>query len=63
VTVILNMHLKKFELLVQGILEESKDLVLEAMALDPLTTSPEKAEVILREFLEKSGDLLAIDLK
>lgn len=62
-TVILNMHLKKFELLVQGILEESKDLVLEAMALDPLTTSPEKAEVILREFLEKSGDLLAIDLK
>jgi len=57
------MHLKKFELLVQGILEESKDLVLEAMALDPLTTSPEKAEVILREFLEKSGDLLAIDLK
>jgi len=63
VTAILNMHLKKFELLVQGILEESKDLVLEAMAIDPLTTSPEKAEVILREFLEKSGDLLAIDLK
>ncbi|MCD6443800.1 hypothetical protein J7L70_02215 [Candidatus Bathyarchaeota archaeon] len=63
VSTILNMHLKKFELLVQGILEESKDLVLEAIAIDPLTTSPEKAEVILKEFLEEARDLLAIDLK
>jgi len=62
-TAILNLHLEKFELLVKGILEEDKYLVLQAMAIDPLTPSPEKAKVILDEFLEESKDLLSISLK
>jgi len=60
---ILNLHLQKFELFAEGIIEESKSLILESMAIDPLTTSPEKAETILREFLKESEELLAIKLR
>jgi len=36
---LINLHLDKFQLLVDGVLEREKDLVLQAMALDPLTPS------------------------
>lgn len=49
---LINLHLDKFQLLVDGVLEREKDLVLQAMALDPLTPSPEKAEEILDRFIK-----------
>ena len=52
---LLNLHLDKFQLLVDGILEREKDLVLQAMALDPLTPSPEKAEEILNKFIKRAS--------
>lgn len=51
VLAILNLHLEKFEILAQGILEKDKGLILEAMGIDPTTPSPEKAEAILNEYL------------
>ena len=53
ITSLLNLHLEKFQLLVDGILEKEKDLVAQAMALDPLTPSPRKARQILNQFIEK----------
>ena len=50
---ILNFHLEKYEVMVDGIIERNKDLVVQAIALDPLTPSPAKAEMILKKFLEK----------
>ncbi|KYH41679.1 MAG: glycoside hydrolase family protein [Candidatus Bathyarchaeota archaeon B26-2] len=50
---ILNQHLQKFEILVDGILERDKGLITQAIALDPLTPSPEKAEKILDTFIER----------
>ncbi|RJS85694.1 hypothetical protein CW706_00670 [Candidatus Bathyarchaeota archaeon] len=52
---LLNLHLDKFQLLVDGILEREKDLILQAMALDPLTPSPDKAEDILDEFIKHAS--------
>jgi len=49
----LNSHLDKFQLLVDGILEKEKDLIVQAIALDPLTPSPEKAEKILDIFIKR----------
>ncbi|RLI35477.1 hypothetical protein DRO55_05165 [Candidatus Bathyarchaeota archaeon] len=49
---ILNQHLEKFEVMVEGILEEDKNLLTQAIALDPLTPSPDKAEKILNNFIE-----------
>ena len=49
----LNSHLDKFQLLVDGILEKEKDLVVQAIALDPLTPSSGKAEKIFNLFIEK----------
>ena len=51
VLTILNLHLEKFEILAKGVLERDKELILEAMGLDPTTPSPEKAEAILNEYL------------
>jgi len=62
VLAILNLHLQKFELMVQGILEKDKSLILEAMVIDPITTSQEKANVILEEFLSETKGLLPINL-
>ena len=49
---ILNLHLVKFQLLVDGILEKEKALIVQAIALDPLTPSPGKAEEIFRSFIK-----------
>ena len=49
----LNSHLNKFQLLVDGILEKEKNLIVQAIALDPLTPSPEKAEKIFNLFSER----------
>ena len=49
----LNLRLDKFQLLVDGILENDKDLIVQAIALDPLTPSPIKAERIFDQFVEK----------
>jgi alpha-galactosidase len=49
----LNLHLEKFQLLVDGIIEKERNLILQAMALDPLTPSPSKAERILTSFIER----------
>lgn len=57
VLVILNLHLEKFEILAKGVLEKDKDLILEAMGLDPTTPSPEKAEAILNEYLSAINPL------
>ncbi len=63
VLAILNLHLRKFELLAEGILEGDRDLILQAMIIDPLTPSPEKAVRILEEFLKESKEMLSISLK
>ena len=39
-----------------------KDLVLQAMVIDPLTPSPDKARTILEEFLREPKELLSIEL-
>ena len=62
ITAILRHHLEKFELLVDGILERDKSLVLQAMALDPLTPSPEKAKRILERFLQEVPKILPASL-
>ena len=60
---ILNLHLKRFDLMAQGILEEDRNLILESMIIDPLTPTPLKAEKILNKFLAEARDLLTIHLK
>ncbi|RLI05474.1 hypothetical protein DRO22_02700 [Candidatus Bathyarchaeota archaeon] len=52
ITSMLNLHLDKFQLLVDGILEKEKNLIVQAIALDPLTPSPEKAEKIFSTFIK-----------
>ena len=52
---LINLHLDKFQFLVDGVLEREKDLVLQAIALDPLTPSPEKAEEILDRFIKRAS--------
>ncbi|MEM3027543.1 MAG: hypothetical protein QW220_02295 [Candidatus Bathyarchaeia archaeon] len=59
ITSVLNRHLDKFETMVDGILEGDKDLIVQAIALDPLTPSPEKAEKIFDLFI-KTAQLKAI---
>lgn len=53
---VLNQHLVKFETLVDGILEKDKDLIVQAIAMDPLTPSPRKAEKIFSLFVERCSD-------
>jgi len=53
---VLNQHLVKFETLVDGILERDKDLIVQAIAMDPLTPSPRKAEKIFSLFVERCSD-------
>ena len=57
VLAILNLHLEKSEILAQGIIEKDKELILEAMGMDPTTPSPEKAEKILDEYLSTINPL------
>ena len=52
ITSLLNLHLDKFQLLVDGILEKEKALIVQAIALDPLTPSPGKAEEIFSSFIK-----------
>ena len=49
----LNLHLEKFQLLVDGVIKKERNLIIQAMALDPLTPSPRKAERILTSFLKR----------
>jgi alpha-galactosidase len=53
---VFNQHLVKFETLVDGILERDKDLIVQAIAMDPLTPSPRKAEKIFSLFVERCSD-------
>ncbi|MHA2434089.1 MAG: family 4 glycosyl hydrolase, partial [Candidatus Thorarchaeota archaeon] len=53
---VLSQHLVKFETLVDGILERDKDLIVQAIAMDPLTPSPCKAEKIFSLFVERCSD-------
>jgi alpha-galactosidase/6-phospho-beta-glucosidase family protein len=40
--------------MIDGIIEKDKNLLVRAIALDPLTPSPDKAEKILNHFIEDS---------
>jgi len=51
---ILNAHLEKFKVMIDGIIEKDRNLLVRAIALDPLTPSPDKAEKILSRFIEDS---------
>jgi len=51
---ILRLHIDKYRLLVNGILERDRDLVIQALALDPLTPSPADAEKIFNDFINVS---------
>ncbi len=53
---VLDQHLVKFETLVDGILERDKNLIVQAIAMDPLTPSPRKAEKIFSLFVERCSD-------
>ncbi|MDH5687100.1 MAG: hypothetical protein OEZ48_04480 [Candidatus Bathyarchaeota archaeon] len=53
---VLDQHLVKFETLIDGILERDKDLIVQAIAMDPLTPSPRKAEKIFSLFVERCSD-------
>ncbi|MFB0503574.1 MAG: hypothetical protein ACETWE_07045 [Candidatus Bathyarchaeia archaeon] len=52
----LDQHLVKFETLVDGILERDRNLIVQAIAMDPLTPSPHKAEKIFNLFVERCSD-------
>jgi len=56
ITGMLNLHLEKFQLLVDGILEKEKNLIVQAIALDPLTPSPDKAEKIFDLFIKSLNE-------
>jgi len=57
---ILRLHLDKYRLLAQGIVERDKDLIIQAIALDPLTPSPKEAERIFDNFIKSSEKFLPI---
>ena len=57
---ILRLHIDKYRLLVDGILERDRDLVIQALALDPLTPSPADAEKIFNDFINVSQKFLSI---
>ena len=51
-SLILRQHLTKFKVLVDGIVEGDKDLVVQAIAIDPLVRSIKVAKSILDDYLE-----------
>jgi len=57
---ILRLHLDKYRLLAQGIVERDKDLIIQAIALDLLTPSPKEAERIFDIFIKSSEKFLPI---
>jgi len=57
---ILRLHLDKYRLLAQGIVERDKDLIIQAIALDPFTPSPKEAERIFDIFIKSSEKFLPI---
>lgn len=60
VLTILRLHLDKYRLLVNGILERDRDLIIRSLALDPLTPSPSDAEKIFNDFINISRKFLSI---
>lgn len=56
-SLVLKQHLIKFKTLVEGIIERDKDLIVQAIALDPLVNSIKVAKLILSDFLKACKEL------
>ena len=52
-SLVLKQHLIKFKTVVEGIIEKDKDLIIRAIALDPLIKSINTAKLILNDYLNE----------